>query len=148
MQKNIKIGYKVVRKQKNYLYSVNNADIKYKLNIWVYPKTDAGPLVLFNSYKSAINWIKTEIGFFIGLQIYSCEYVQSKNQYIYYCGNTNNKVYIHELPNGTVLATKIKLIKKIDYYSEYDNKKMNIEYICIPKNFGCTDLIMWKKIHK
>ena len=108
---NMKKGYKVVIKRT--LMSCNMltlfGGIKYKVNKWVKPIEGNGPLCVFNSIEDA-----EDLNYHMLDSIYECLYEESKENTIYIV--TNNEISskkLENLPRGTVLATKGKLIRRI-----------------------------------
>ena len=110
--KKYKMGYKVVKR-----YTLKSAiinfdgqigTVRYKINEWVKPRKGCGPLCVF-SYNGIDN-AKLFAGF--SDSIYVCLYEQSEKSKVY----TNDKrdVGLDGLPFGTILASKVKLIRRIN----------------------------------
>ena len=100
-------GYKVVKKRSLISCVIVGKNIarQYKVNKWVKPVKGNGPLCVFNTIENARNF-KWDLH-----TIYECLYERSleRNAYI---KNVERK-HLLSLPQGTVLANKVKLIRRI-----------------------------------
>ena len=106
-----KTGFKVVKKRSltSAVISGKDCALKYKVNKWVKPIEGNGPLCVFNSIEDA-----EDLNYHMLDSIYECLYEESKENTIYIA--TNNEISnkkLENLPRGTVLATKVKLLRRI-----------------------------------
>ena len=110
--KKYKKGYKVVTRRT--LMSCNMltlfGSVKYKVDKWVKPVKGFGPLCVFNTIEDA-----EYFNHYMLDSIYECFYEESKKDVIYYISNLGNIVKrgLESLPTGTVLATRVKLIRRV-----------------------------------
>jgi len=99
-------GFKVVKKQSLVSAIIQGKDctLQYKVNKWIKSRKGCGPLCVFNTIENAkdFKWDNHTI--------YECLYEKS-NEHKVYCGNEERSIF--SLPQGTVLATKVKLIRRI-----------------------------------
>ena len=107
----MKKGYKVVIKKALLSWNVliNGGGVKYKINKWTKPIKGNGPLCVFNTIEDA-----EDLNYYMLDSIYECLYEESKENTIYIA--TNNEISnkkLENLPRGTVLATKVKLLRRI-----------------------------------
>ena len=100
-------GYKVVKKQSLVSAIMQGKDytLQYKVDKWVKPLKDNGPLCIFNTIEDAKNF-KWDTH-----TIYECLYERSLERNVY-IKNIERK-HLLSLPEGTVLATKVKLMRRI-----------------------------------
>ena len=105
-------GYKVVRKRSLISCTVigKNIAVRYKINEWVKPIKDCGPFCVFNTIEDAERFNHQMLA-----SIYECLYERSSDRYVYiqipYTAPEARPLL--DLPTGTVLATKVKLIRGI-----------------------------------
>ena len=123
MNKEIKIGYKIVRVfDDNYWSSFINplqihnsflltGMIAYRFNEFVKPHTNCGSLCVFNNLDIAKKYLKYNYSQSTH-KIFKCEYIRSCSVKIF-VNNTSEK-YIQNLPDGTILACAVKLIEEIN----------------------------------
>jgi len=103
-------GYKVVKKRSliSCIIAGKNIARQYKLNEWVKPIKDNGPLCVFNTIEDAKDFKCNNN------TIYECLYEKSSEHKVYFhSGQRREERNIFYLPKGTVLATKVKLLKRI-----------------------------------
>lgn len=114
MKEKYKLGWKVVRKdstRKQRLVSAVagvNSRVEYQTSRWTKPKAAYGPLCLFKTRTKA-RIFKEQIFLPGETYIYKCKYLPSLVQCVW------NKYWgwnILQLPEGTVLADKVKLLYK------------------------------------
>ncbi len=108
-------GYKLVRERGGCLYSfimlAREVSVHYKKNKWNVPREGCGPLAVFNRLSLAREFLKEEYPR-DGAQIWECEYEPSDLDVLH----LKEKLFSLPLrfaPKGTVLATKVKLIKRV-----------------------------------
>ena len=105
-------GYKVVSKNELCCIVVKKC-VKYRFNEWVEPSKNCGPLCVFNTLEEARKFSKSIISEYY---IYECLYYPSNEWVVYYPSNDHIygfcKTSLFQLPKGTVLANRVKLIKK------------------------------------
>jgi hypothetical protein len=103
------IGYKVVSKHKGrpYSFSFRAGGIRYRTDYFVKPKKGCGPLAVFADMRHA-DLFAEEFGFEGSWNIYECEYVASPDTCLW---NLRHRSYT--FPDGTVFASKVKLLKRI-----------------------------------
>ena len=105
-------GYKVVRKRSLVSAVIEGRDksLQYKINEWTKPVKGFGPLCVFDTIEDAeiFNYHMLD-------SIYECLYEESKKDAIYYINSWKNiiKKGLEFLPRGTVLATKVKLLRRV-----------------------------------
>ena len=99
-------GYKVVKKRSLISCVIVGKNIarQYKVNKWVKPVKGNGPLCVFNTIENARNF-KWDLH-----TIYECLYEKSPEHRVYCSVEKRN---IFDLPQGTVLATKVKLLRRV-----------------------------------
>jgi len=86
-------------------YSNSPVGVQYYVGKWVKRPKDQGPLALFNTLDTAKIFLTH---WKIGSCIYECQYEGSEDEILWW----NNIEVVDNLPLGTVLADKIKLVKK------------------------------------
>ena len=101
-----KKGYKVVQKRTLNSCNVIDGAIKYRVNKWVVPLIHCGPLCIFKNIEDA-----GKFNHFMLDTIYECLYEESKGNVVYI--KDGRSYNIDHLPRGTVLATKVKLVKRV-----------------------------------
>ena len=96
--------------------------VLYPVNEWVEPKDDCGPLALFDVLEDALkfhDYMKSSI--FPPLRLFKCEYEPSHETEIWHiltCNfngtwkNVRSGTGLVKLPEGTVLASRVKLLKQ------------------------------------
>ena len=106
VMKKYETGYKVVKKQSLVSAIIQGKDcaLQYKVNKWIKSRKGCGPLCVFNTIENAkdFKWDNQTI--------YECLYEKS-NEHKVYCGNGERSIF--SLPQGTILATKVELIRRI-----------------------------------
>jgi len=114
-----KIGYKVLCKISDYLYSFNMFSfdckvIKYYENVWNERHKDDGPLAVFDNIKDTKKFIRNNYycyhckdGYLV---LYKVKYVPSEERCLYY-RNGDSK---NDLPNGTDFANKVYLLNFLE----------------------------------
>ena len=102
----MKKGYKVVRKRTLLSYIINGIGdvLRYKVNKWIKPRKGCGPICIFNTIEDAKKFKRDNH------TIYECLYERSPEHRVY---NGNEGESIFHLPRGTILATKVKLLRRI-----------------------------------
>lgn len=119
------IGYKVCLEFNGYYLAafptINPyVDVYYSFDTYVAPKKGCGPLCVFDTLDNAIMFSKK---YCINYTIFECDYETSEERTIYrtesYPFSGEIKVTqgptLKDLPVGTALASKVVLIKKIDW---------------------------------
>lgn len=81
--------------------------VRYYFSKWAKPKKGCGPLCVFSNYEDA-EIFRGDLQLFI----YECLYVPSpiQNNIVW---DKNYKYNEYKLPRGTVLATRVKLLKEV-----------------------------------
>ena len=102
-----KKGYKVVQKRTLLSCSILSRGIKYKINEWVRPNIYCGPLCVFDSLSDAKGFYSHNTD-----TIYECLYKSDTLKGSVYLEDLSYLNFDH-LPYGTVLASKVKLIKRV-----------------------------------
>lgn len=91
--------------------------IQYKLNEWVKPNKNCGPIAVFESAKHIHEFLPYyKHGSSRSSRIFLCEIKPSKKRTLWICGtSTHNKIVSRKdfFPKGTILADAVKLIKEI-----------------------------------
>ena len=108
---NIRIGYKAVLKHSLRSFAIPaRVSVKYEVNTWVSPCYGCGPLCVFDTLQDALHFVGKDDS----ISIYECIYEKSKQNKIYYIssGEFSHKRPLVKLPKGTVLANKVKLVKR------------------------------------
>jgi hypothetical protein len=113
-----KYGYKVVSEVNGSKTSYTMIGLhKYHINRWTVPMYNFGPLCVFSSKEAARVFLKRDyVGRTYHVAIYMCEYVPSDGVKIW-TPRSYSKL-LAELPKGTHLAKKVKLIEKIPFKRE------------------------------
>lgn len=81
--------------------------VEYKCGFWVERKPGCGPLCVFGNKKAAIAWIRNGG---IKEEVWECEIKKSNAKKIW-CDI--DVTMLHQLPESTVLANKVKLTRRI-----------------------------------
>ena len=82
----------------------------YQLARWVGRARSSGPLCVFNEVELARQFTNR-----LNCRVYECEYVPSKHTRVWRRGGWNvSGQPLSDLPHGTVLAHKVKLLKKVN----------------------------------
>lgn len=85
----------------------------YGFKKWARPMAGWGPLCVFRSKYSATKFMREKLTHGLGYKLFSCEYSPSSQYKIwrkYVNGVTSRE--LHTMPRGTVLATRVRLLKK------------------------------------
>ena len=103
-------GYKVVLlKRNNSLTSTFASNpVIYQLKSWAKPFPGDGPLACFDNEENARRFL----GNCDPYRIYKCEYNISRKKKLYQKGYSYTKLQEH-CPEGTVFASRIKLIEEV-----------------------------------
>lgn len=106
-------GYKVVRKVGGKLVScsVGKMIVQYVSDKFVSPRTFSGPLTLFTNPYQAIGFIQ-KLDHKEQMRVYRCEYVPTEVNYAFR-GLVDGMEVRKDFPDGTILARKIKILKKV-----------------------------------
>jgi sulfatase maturation enzyme AslB (radical SAM superfamily) len=118
-----KIGYKIVYESGHKLYSLTfklkylgfKGSIRYYFQSWVFPRIGMGPLAVFEDKLSARTFLyKFSCSYGNdcnrrNIRLYECEYVPSRGIHLFWSKNKYDKR--DDLPDGTVLAKSVKLLK-------------------------------------
>ena len=104
------IGYKVVKKKSLISSTIFIHRVKYRINEWVKPLKKCGPLCVFETKMDAFNFVDNILLDFYS--IYKCLYEPSEEKGAYVKGYKEFKKTLNILSKGTVLANRVKLIKK------------------------------------
>jgi len=89
--------------------------VEYIPKKWVTPLPGNGPLCCFKNKQLAADFMAEHIALAAPgreklVEIWECEIVQSKDCYAWTGGL---KIHVESFPEGTILADKVKLIKKV-----------------------------------
>ena len=109
------IGYKVVRKIGNKLMScsVKGLKVQYIRDQFSIPRMWGGPVTLFNNVYDAIGFIK-KLEDKDNMKVYRSEYEPTIVDKVWrFMDGSLDVKNASELPVGTVLAKKIKILKKV-----------------------------------
>ena len=121
--------YKVVRiddegKMLSAVVDDPEAIAEYKPGEWTEPPKKYGPLCCFRDIKTAKKW-KTRLEEACRQEIWECEIEEARRKALWkylYCPLTKEwfkvTVCTADLPEGTVLADKVKLLKKVEVPNE------------------------------
>jgi hypothetical protein len=112
-----KLGWKVTQKDYmsiSFLCLFN--PVKYLFLKWVKPVFNCGPLGIFKYRRQARAFVKAHYLGLRGCNIFRCEYIPSIQTKIW--NISSNPAYPFEedlknLPEGTILADKVKLLYKV-----------------------------------
>ncbi|MCB0448440.1 MAG: hypothetical protein KDD03_13215 [Gelidibacter sp.] len=123
------IYYKVVKNDLTSAWDWFNApeyNIQYKLNTWVEPKIKEAPLMVFRDLKDAELFIYNNALYSPDYKLYKCEIKKSRKKWKWtHPGDLDTvlkakrakkklpSAYTSFLPNGTVLADKVKLLEEV-----------------------------------
>lgn len=105
------IGYKVLNSFQSSSMDLSCA-IKYMFDKFVAPKRNCGPLTVFKRLSDAKRYANTHQSRW--LYIYRCEYIQS-NEEVAYNASRELVTHIKEMESGTILASKVKILEKLDW---------------------------------
>ena len=108
---NMKKGYKVVTKRTLMSYlDFTLGSVKYKIHKWAKPIKGNGPLCVFNTIEDAEIFNHQMLA-----SIYECFYEESELKTVYYhtAYNEIRRTTLGNLPKGTLLATKVQLIRGV-----------------------------------
>ncbi len=108
-------GYKIVRVEDGKYRSCIQPDpkyaVRYKYGVWVRPRRHAGPLAVFGSRFTA--WL-----FGVGnhsyerWEVHACQFRPSRANALW--TTQRNRRLLKSLPNGTFLASAVRLGRKVD----------------------------------
>ena len=135
------IGYKILTKQRylincgrlssytgrwgsyNTYFEGRIGNQVYELNKWTERKKGFGPLALFDDYYMALEYLGS---YNPDKKIAICEYVLSEDKELWTVDEYNHTVFLHErqLPYGTILADKIKILEYFFMYCENCGSEM------------------------
>jgi hypothetical protein len=126
-----KTGYKIVAVRKNGLFSYTYVSeeryaVKYFPGDWAFPHENCGPLCVYQ-YKKHINeFLEFESlhGEEQTVEIYKCDYVQSKDRIIFVPSDYKNEpeeTQLEHLPYGTRLADKVRLTELVERIAMYEH---------------------------
>ena len=103
-------GYKVVFVAwDNTLESAySSKPVIYRLNEWVEPFLGDGPLACFDSMENAYSFCPYDDYF----KVYECEYNESEERELYRTWRPW-RTPINECPQGTVFASRVKLLEEV-----------------------------------
>jgi hypothetical protein len=109
----IKIGYKILDEMGSIIVGFEQGGILYKINEWIKPNKNCGPLCLFKTFEEAEKykgWFKRKI--------YLCEYEPSDDLKVWVDKNYDNNDYnpfceLDCLYKNTKLAKKIKILEEV-----------------------------------
>jgi len=114
----IKKGWKVVMRQdEEELVYISLFEryrpCKYGLKKWTKPMKGWGPLCVFRSKYSATKFMREKLTHGLGYTLFPCEYSPSSRDKIWrkYVNGVASRM-LFTMPRGTVLATRVRLLKK------------------------------------
>jgi len=116
----IKKGFKICRynNRKEYTSAFHSGKItKYKLNEWIERESDCGSLAVFDTLLHVKRFLGCEYPINNApYHVFQCEYEESKVKKIYYTNRYGDKITLSlvQVPEGTIFADRVKLIKEID----------------------------------
>jgi len=106
----IRTGYKVCSGTNRFRSAFSfGRVVEYKINVWTYQPKDCGPLAVFRTQCGVDDFKTHNRSLDTNSQVFLCEYEESNEEKLY----TEDHHRFNMLPQGTELATKVKLIKKI-----------------------------------
>ena len=110
----VKQGWKVLRGKSSYVANTDpDRAIFYRVNRWVVPKSQHGPLCVFSSLKAAKGFAEHRWG----CQVYTCDYIPSQEMKIWapsiYPGGGSETRSLGTLPSGTRLAAAVMIRKPV-----------------------------------
>jgi hypothetical protein len=108
-------GWKVVEKTKEGLMScsVGFLKVRYVTDKWAKPRMWGGPVTLFSNPYEAVGFIK-KLPRPENCRVYRAEYKPTKVQSVWRYQDYNlEQKHMSELPDGTILAKEVKLLKKV-----------------------------------
>ena len=89
----------------------------YKIGEWTEREEGEGPFAVFDSLKNALNFIiYNSIG-----NLFKCKFKKSEEKRLYFTNEHGIKRYnvsVLKLPDGTLFADRVKLIKKVNLKNE------------------------------
>ncbi|KKM61867.1 hypothetical protein LCGC14_1527360 [marine sediment metagenome] len=110
--KKSKKGIKVCRIEGKKLISAffSGRDVKYKIGGWTKKPKKCGPLAIFDSFDAAVCFFEDYT--LANRKFYLCKYKESEEKHLYLrIGDGFLRKF--DLPKGTILANKVKLIEEI-----------------------------------
>jgi len=111
MFKKSKIGFKVVQessfRHNSFLSAIAwISSVDYVINKWAKPRTNKGPLAVFDTYRNASNFMRNGCG----LTIFRCKYKESKIKRLF---DGVEVLMDFCCPYGTRFADKVKILEKV-----------------------------------
>ena len=111
-------GFKVVVKEDGKLVSATSAGLKvhYITDKFVYPRRWGGPLTVFNTLGRAMMFKEEKMSDTNpdNIKVYKCEYIPTIVEHVWrYRGGEMKTRRVSELPEMTMVAKAIKLMKKV-----------------------------------
>ena len=120
--KDIKIGYKICKVTDYQLLSINaDRPVVYIPGEWAKPYLRCGPLAVFDTLENVKDFFRGYYGYHTkNGGIFKCEYIPytGKGEELYerkhlFSRGTDHISTLEWCPHGTILASKVKLIKRI-----------------------------------
>jgi len=96
--------------------SLLGKNTNYELKKWTERTEGNGPFAVFDGIKNAklfIRRLKAILGIF---SVFKCKYKKSKEKVLYYVSMLGNKKInngLDKLPEGTILADRVKILKEV-----------------------------------
>ncbi len=119
----LKIGYKIVRQGNDemHLYShsflITECRVQYKRYEWAVPKKHSGSLCVFSDLDSARRYYSHVLNYHT--RLFQCIYKPTRKKVYHRFGWEHGKhkymkrLYLEDLPKGTVKASKVMLMEEI-----------------------------------
>lgn len=113
-----KIGFKVVVKEGNSLVSATSAGLKvtYVTDKFVSARMWGGPMTVFDTLGRAVMFMEEKVAPELrkDARVYRCKYIPTKCNHVWRYRDGNMKIKsVMELPEKSVLAKKIMILKKV-----------------------------------
>lgn len=117
METTIAKGFKIVTNELDALFSaivhLEIGSVEYKPNEWIHPNQGCGPLAVFNTMENLMKFVSFFYGLIEPSEIWECEYEPSEKKRMYMNDKYERYLTLGNAPEGTVLADKVKLTKKV-----------------------------------
>ena len=97
----------------SYWIDSHSAQVEYRKGKWARPRKGCGPLAAFDTLLNAKEFREAVSGGVIVAPIYECQIARSEERTLWLIDSGGNTCVQAGLPTGTILCTRIKLIKEV-----------------------------------
>lgn len=97
----------------SYWIDLSSAYVEYREEEWARPRKSCGPLAAFDTLRNAKEFREAVSGRVIVAPIYECQIARSEEKTLWLIDSAGNTCVQAGLPAGTILCSRIKLIKEV-----------------------------------